>query len=105
MPMNVKKALEELEALAQKLDVTVNYQRFAGEGMSSGGICKVKGKWRVIINSKNSDNDRVVVLAKALGRFDLEGHFLSPAVRELVESQRPVKEEEAEEEAGASSEP
>ncbi len=96
MPMNAKKALEELEALAQKLEVTVTYHSFTGDGMSSGGICKVKGKWRIIIDRKNAENDRVVVLARALSRFDTEEHFLSPAVRELIDGHRPEQEGEAE---------
>ena len=83
--MKTKNALEELEALAQKLEVTVGYESFTGEGMGPGGLCKLRGKWRVIIDRRNSDNERVVVLARALGRFDLEDHFISPALRELIE--------------------
>ena len=86
--MKTKKALEELEALAKKLEVTVGYESFSGEGMGPGGLCKVKGKWRVIIDRRNADNERVVVLARALGRFDLEDHFVSPALRELIQKYR-----------------
>ena len=82
--MNAKNAVEELEALAKKLEVTVRYNSFTGEGMGPGGLCKVKGQWRVIIDRRNSDNERLVVLARALGRFDLEDHFVSPALRELI---------------------
>lgn len=83
--MDAKDALAELEALAEKLKVTISYDRFTGEGMGAGGLCKVKGEWRVIINRRNSDNERVAILARALGRFDVEDHFLSPKVRALVE--------------------
>ncbi len=86
--MNAKNALQELEALAKKLEVTVGYNSFTGEGMSPGGLCKVKGKWRVIIDRRNTDNERMAVLARALGHFDLEDHFVSPALRELIDKSR-----------------
>ncbi len=94
--MKTKNALEELEALAQKLEVTVGYDAFTGEGMSAGGLCKVKGKWRIIIDRRNTDTERVVVLARALGRFDLEEHFISPALRELIEKYSDRSGDEAE---------
>lgn len=83
--MDAKVALQELEELAQKLGVTVSYDRFTGEGMGPGGLCKVKGKWRVIVDRRAAPTERVAVLARALGRFDLETHFISPSLRQLIE--------------------
>ncbi len=80
--------LAELEALAVKLGVEVRYEPFTGESTGPGGLCKVKGRWRVIINKRGSDADRLVTLARALGTFDLEPHFLSPQARGLVQRQR-----------------
>jgi hypothetical protein len=87
--MDATSALTELEALAKKLEVEVIYDHLTGEGMSPGGLCKVKGRWRVIIERRSSPGERLSILAKALSRFDLESHFLSPAVRELVERYLP----------------
>ena len=86
--MELDVALKELEALAEKLAVTVVYDHFTGEGMGPGGLCRVKGAWRVIIERKASPSEKVSILARALARFDLEEHFLSPDVRELVERHR-----------------
>jgi len=86
MDMNV--ALTELETLAEKVGVTVVYDHFTGEGMGPGGLCKVKGSWRVIIERRASPTEKVSILARALSRFDLEQHYLSPDVRELVERHR-----------------
>ena len=86
MDMNV--ALQELEALAEKLEVKVVYDHFTGEGMGPGGLCKVKGSWRVIIERRASPSEKVSVLATALTKFDLEEHYLSPDVREIVERHR-----------------
>jgi hypothetical protein len=60
-----------------------------GEGMGQGGLCKVRGQWRVIIDRRASPGERVVLLARALARFDLEDVFLSPEARELLDQHRP----------------
>lgn len=83
--MDPNNALSELETLASKLEITVSYDHFTGEGGGSGGLCKVKGRWRVIIERRASTSEKISVLARALSRFDLEEHFISPAVRELLE--------------------
>ena len=88
--MDMEVALKELEALAEKLSVTVVYDHFTGEGMGPGGLCKVKGTWRVIIERKASPSEKVSVLARALGRFELEEHYVSPDVREILERHRPA---------------
>jgi len=83
------RALEELEAVAAKAGITVQIDSLTGEGMGQGGLCKVRGQWRVIIDRRASAGERVVLLARALAGFDLEGVFLSPEVRELLERYRP----------------
>ena len=83
--METNSALEELEALASKLEVSVIYDHFTGDGAGSGGLCKVKGKWRVIIERRGSPSEKMSVLARALSKFDTEQHFVSPAVREMLE--------------------
>jgi len=83
--MDVNAALGELETVAKKLEVEVTYDNLTGDGMSAGGLCKLRGKWRVIIERRSSPSERLSVLAQALSRFDLEPHFLSPQVRELVD--------------------
>ncbi len=87
--MDVDSLLTELEALATKLEVEVVYDHLTGEGMGPGGLCKLKGKWRIIIERRSSARERISVIALALSRFDLESHFLSPALREYVDRVAP----------------
>ncbi|HEY3359010.1 MAG TPA: hypothetical protein VGQ83_37515 [Polyangia bacterium] len=87
--MKFDRVLEELEAAADKAGVKVQYDALSGEGMGQGGLCKVRGQWRVIIDRRASPGERVVLLARALAGFDLEGVFLSPEARELMERHRP----------------
>jgi len=88
--MEATTALAELEALAKKLEVEVVYDHLTGEGAGSGGLCKIKGRWRVIIERRSSVGERLSILAKALSRFDLESHYLTPSLRELVERYVPA---------------
>jgi hypothetical protein len=82
--MDPAAALAELEALAEKLGVDITYDHFTGDGAGSGGLCRVKGNWRVIIERRGSASEKLSVLARALGRFDVEEHYVSPAVREII---------------------
>ena len=90
--MDAKAALEEMEALAEKLGVKICYEKFTGEGMSAGGLCKLRGEWRVIIERRLIPNERLGVLADALSDFDLEEHFLSPSLRQMMDRIRKQKE-------------
>jgi len=83
-------ALEELESVCEKLGIKVVPAELSGEGMSSGGLCKVRGEWRVIMDKRAPASERVSVLARALGSFDLEDIFVSPKVRELVALHTPA---------------
>jgi hypothetical protein len=87
--MEIESALGELEALAAKLGVQIVYDHLTGDGMGQGGLCKVKGQWRVIVERRSPPSEKLSIIAQALARFDLEAHFLSPDVRALVERYRP----------------
>jgi hypothetical protein len=89
--MDAKAALAELEQLAEKLKVEVRYDRFAGEGMH-GGLCRIKGSWRAILERRASESEKVSMLARCLARFDTEEHFVSPGVREIIDRNRAVME-------------
>ncbi|MCC6746411.1 MAG: hypothetical protein IT371_02060 [Deltaproteobacteria bacterium] len=84
--MDKNAILAELEALAGKLEVDVVYDHFTGDGFGAGGMCKVRGRWKVIMERRSSAGERVSLLARSLGRFDLGPYEISPEVRKLVRS-------------------
>ncbi len=88
--MKMDRVLEELEEAATKLGVTVQHDSITGEGAGQGGLCKVKGQWRIIIDHRATPGEKVVILAQALGGFDLESVFLSPEARDLLARYRPA---------------
>ena len=82
--MDAAKQLVELERVAGLIDVEVSYQPMAGLVQGIGGLCKVRGKYRVIIDRRLKPPERVVVVADALAHFET-GHIeFAPEVRRLV---------------------
>ncbi|MFH2005657.1 MAG: hypothetical protein ABI333_03610 [bacterium] len=82
--MKRERMLEELEQAAEALEIKVVYERLTPEA-SPGGLCRVGGEYRVIIDRHTPVPDRIGVLLAAIARFPTEGIFLSPKVRAAVE--------------------
>ena len=80
----IERQLEGLEALAAELGVAVSYESMTGIVAGSGGLCRVKGSYRIIIDRRLQPRDRVQVLGDALRRFDLGAVELSDDVRPLL---------------------
>jgi hypothetical protein len=81
--MKVADQLKELETVAEKKQIRVTYEALGGE-LGAGGLCKVKGEHRVIIDKRAADGDKVTVLAQALAQFPLEDVFMSEESRALI---------------------
>ncbi len=82
--MKIDDTLRELEAVADKKGIRVNYEALGGE-LGAGGLCKVKGQYRVIIDKRATPGERVTVLAQSLAGFALDDVFVAPEVRELIQ--------------------
>jgi hypothetical protein len=81
--MKIDETLRLLEELAQKKGIKVSYETLDGSG--SGGLCKVKGQYRVIVDKRATTGERVTVLAQSLSTFELDDVFLAPEVRDLIQ--------------------
>ena len=66
----MKVTLADLESVARSLRIKVTYEDLK---TSKGGSCRVMETRRVIINKHLHANEKVAVLARELGRFDLGG--------------------------------
>jgi hypothetical protein len=83
MPRKVADTLKELEDIAEKKSIRISYEAIGGE-LGAGGLCKVKGVHRVIVDKRATDGEKVTVLAGALARFPLEDVFMSEDTRALI---------------------
>jgi hypothetical protein len=82
--MKIQDTLKELENVAEQKKIKVTYENIGGE-LGAGGLCKVKGEHRVIVDKRATDGEKVTVLAQALSRFPLDDVKISAATRELIE--------------------
>jgi hypothetical protein len=82
--MKIQDTLKELESVAEKKKIKVTYENIGGE-LGAGGLCKVKGEHRVIVDKRATDGEKVTVLAQALSKFALDDVAMSEATRELIQ--------------------
>lgn len=86
--MDDRTVLGHLEAVADKLGVEIRYEPMEGEAsLSSGGLCRIRGKQVIIINAKASPGDRIRTFVKALRRLDMRQIYLRPGIRDLLEGE------------------
>jgi len=77
--------LKALEELAEKLSVRVRYDEMkAFEFRVQDGGCKVKGEPQVFIDRKKELWEKIQILARELEKFDLDGIYVPPLLREKV---------------------
>jgi len=88
--MKPEVVLELLEAAAEKLQVRVNYEPLQ-TSVVHGGLCRVKGEYRIIVDKRASAEERVTTLATALAQvMKLSGIALDDAALELPPKVREV---------------
>jgi hypothetical protein len=84
--MEPYKALEHLEGLARKLGIEVVHQNLATDEYSSGGgLCKVKGAYKVLLDRSDPIERRIQILARALSSFNRDDVYMLPFVREILD--------------------
>ena len=83
--MNETMILQNLEELAEKLGIKVNYENLRKRHVfSKGGLCRVKDDKLVIIDTTLNLSEKIDVLADALSQFDLKDVYMPPVVRKIV---------------------
>lgn len=81
--MKPEVVLELLENAADQLGIKVSYEALQSS-VVHGGLCKVKGEYRIIIDKKSTSEERVAMLATAVAKFDTTELELSPKIRDLL---------------------
>ena len=80
--MKSDKILEELEILAEKLGLTVRYER----GDFQGDLCFIDDDGVIIIQKKAIIEKKIAVLSRGMSRVDLRKVYVLPEIRKLLES-------------------
>ncbi len=84
--------IDLLEELAEGFGIQIRYEAINLDEESAyvaGGLCQLRGKYLIIINSRSPMKERIQTLAGALKHFDLDQVYIRPAVRELLDKVPP----------------
>jgi hypothetical protein len=87
--------LELLESAAEKLKVRVSYETLTSN-VVHGGLCRVKGEYRIIIDKRATAEERMTTLATALAQVvhqtqaDLTALDVPAKVREALRLYAPA---------------
>lgn len=85
---NAERVLSQLEAIGHELGVKVRYENLEQEGEHPrihSGYCRLRGSHLLLIDRRLSPLARCHTLARELRRFDLDGIFIPPLLRLLIQ--------------------
>ena len=78
-----------LEDLAFRLGIKIVNDKLGVENYSiRGGLCKVKGIYKIFIDPSSPVEDQIKILARALGSFKTDEMYLLPFIREILEKSK-----------------
>ena len=84
--MNDEALLNELEELAERMEIAVRYENITGEDSpGSGGLCRIQGQYVLIVHSRATVREKIRIITKALRQFDFSEIYVRPVLRELLE--------------------
>ena len=84
--MQNSKVLGYLEDLAFRLGIEIVYEKLGEADFSvEGGLCKVKGAYKIFMDPSAPIEVQIEILVRALSSFQIEGLFLLPFIREILE--------------------
>jgi hypothetical protein len=86
--MEVYRIIESFEELAKNLGVKVRYEIINHDEelpKAAGGLCRFKGGYILIINSKAPASEQIRTFVEALKSFELDQIYIKPALRELLD--------------------
>ena len=87
--MNKELLLNELEELAGKLGIAIRYENVTREEFSgSGGLCRMKGEYVLIIHSQAAVEEKIRILLEVLKSFPIGDIFVKPVIRDLLEESK-----------------
>jgi hypothetical protein len=80
---------EHLENLAGQLGIFIRYENLSdSDAPTRSGLCMVQGRHLYIMDSSTTLSERIRLLSSCLSRMDLEGRYVLPAIRKLLETAR-----------------
>ncbi|MDY6903213.1 MAG: hypothetical protein SWH61_00875 [Thermodesulfobacteriota bacterium] len=87
--MKPDQVYHELKNLSEKLGISVQEHNLRNAGIHvSSGLCRIKDKQVFIMDKRLSIREKTAALAECLGQMDLEGVYIVPVIRDLLNRYR-----------------
>jgi hypothetical protein len=84
--MQSSNVLGYLEDLAVQLGIEIVNERLGGADFSiEGGLCKVRGAYKIFLDPSTPIQNQIEILARSLSSFHTEDIYLLPFIREMLE--------------------
>jgi hypothetical protein len=84
--MKESSVLEQLETIADNLAIKICSVSMNKSAYNvKGGLCKVKGEYRVIFDKNLHLSEKIDVFVDALQGFDIENLSVDPYVKKIIE--------------------
>ncbi len=78
--------LSQLEELAGRLSIEIRYGIIPSEdSRRTGGLCRVNGKYVLIIHSRLTVKEKIGIFVKTLKGFEMGDVYVIPVIRELLD--------------------
>lgn len=76
----------QVEELAGKLGIEIRYRNIAvEESHRTGGLCRVNGKYILIIHSRLTVKEKTGIIIRTLKGFEMDDVYVIPVIRELID--------------------
>ena len=84
--MEPEKIYQHLENIAERIGIPIRYDDLSVSGFpTKSGLCTVKGKTIYIMDASHNVDRKINLLAQCLRNMDLEGIYVLPALRSLLD--------------------
>lgn len=81
--------LGHLEGLADRMGIRIRTERMPEEEIPlAGGLCRIEGRFVILLNAKTSRREKIRIVAAALNHFDLSEIYILPVVREILNAEK-----------------
>mgnify|MGYP006302470497 FL=1 len=89
--MDAEQIYQQLTELAEKLGISVSEKNLRQINLRvQSGLCKVHGEAVFVMDKHISTAEKIRLLSECLSQQPLEEVYLLPALREVIEQNRPV---------------
>jgi hypothetical protein len=98
--MTPEQIYQQLTEVAEKLDIRVSEKNLRKAGLRvRSGLCKVHGESVYIMDKTARTSKKISLLAECLALRPLDEVYLMPAVREVIDRNRPKQPKQGEDDA------